>query len=173
MKRLLLDTNIYGLIVERNEDEEFKNLVKRSDIIVYGCSAVRKELRDIPKEKTMLRGQSVRKVRNFLLNLYDTVTKEHEIVVDERTKELASKYLEYYEEITGKTVLDHFKIDFILVACASIHGLNLIVSEDHKTLMSSDAIRTYHNINVNNKINMPGLYTYEELKRLLRRSFPL
>lgn len=173
MRKILLDTNIYGLIIERNAREEFQELIKNASVIIYGCSVVRKELRDVPKKEYLNLGEEIKNLRIALLNFYDGITNGKEIKIDQKTEDLANKYLRYFSEITGKTMLNHLKNDFLLVACASIHQLNLIVSEDHRTLLSGDAVRTYNNINVTNKISMPGLFTYEELKRMLRRSFPL
>ncbi len=49
MKRVILDTNIYGLIVEKEEPENFKALIQKSDIVVYGNKIIRKELRSTPR----------------------------------------------------------------------------------------------------------------------------
>ena len=54
MKRVLLDTNIYGEIVKRGDTELVKRFVENRlsmNIAVYGNSVVRKELRDVPKKK--------------------------------------------------------------------------------------------------------------------------
>ena len=173
MKRLLLDTNIYGIIVEKQEREEFQDLTKNSNIVIYGCSVIRKELRATPKEKYITTTkEGVRNFRLLLLNIYDAVTKNHEIHIDAKTEELTDKYLHYFSKITGKIILGHLINDFLLVACASINKLDLIVSEDHKTLLSLDAIKTYHFINAQEDLTVPNALTYQQLKEILKRSFP-
>lgn len=172
MKRALLDTNIYGLIVEKKEEEEFRTLVNRAQVIIYGCSVIRKELRDTPKNKRMLTEKGTKNFRILLLSLYYAVTKNHELLIDKKTQELANKYLKKFSEITGQTALDHLKIDFLLVACATLNNLDLIVSEDHKTLLSTDAKRAYHFVNGSEGLHVPPLFTYEDLKLLLKRLFP-
>ena len=169
MKRVLLDTNIYGLIVEKKEEEEFRTLVTRAKMIIYGCSVVRKELRDTPKNKRMLTEKGISNLRIGLLNLYDALTHKHELLIDKKIQELAEKYLKRFSELTGQTAIDHLKVDFTLVACATLNNLDLIVSEDHKTLLSTEAIRTYHFINETEDLHLPSLFTYDDLKSLLKR----
>ncbi len=171
MKRALLDTNIYGLIVEKKEENEFRTLVNRAQVIIYGCSIIRKELRDTPKNKRRLTEKGISSLRIGLLNLYDAITTKHELLIDKKTQELANKYLKKFSEITGQTALDHLKIDFLLVACATLNNLDLVVSEDHKTLLSTDATRAYHFVNGSEGLHIPPLFTYEDLKLLIKRSF--
>jgi len=171
MRRILLDTNIYGLVVERHEEETFKELMNKSSYIVYGCSLIRKELRDTPKNKQLLTVKGIRSLRLGLLQLYDNITKDHQININVKTENLADKYLQKFSEATGQVALGHLKIDFLLVACATLNKLDLIVSEDHKTLLSSDAIRSYHFVNKLEGFELPLVLKYEELKQFIRRSF--
>ncbi len=173
MKRLLLDTNIYGLMAEKNEAELFKTLINTApNTIIYGCTVVRKELRDTPKEKILSIMNKIRNYRIFLIELYDAITKNHEIVIDTKTQDLANKYLKYFTEITGKTAIKHLKNDFLLVACATLNKLDFITSEDHATLFSHNAIRTYQFVNLNEELTQPPVITYEELKKYLTRWSP-
>ena len=169
MRRLLLDTNIYGLIVERGEEEEFKVLVSKASAVVYGCSAVRKELRDTPKGRRKVTDHGTRNYRILLLQIYDDVIMNREIAIDEKTQELANKYLKRFSEITGKSVLDHLKIDFLLVASATLNKLDLIVSDDHKTLLSLDSMRAYNLVNELENLKTPILFPYKDAKVFLKR----
>lgn len=68
MKRVLLDTNIYGRIVERQQEERVKESLGNSpDIIVYGFDVVRKELRATSRKIRF----GKKSVRIALLTLYD------------------------------------------------------------------------------------------------------
>ena len=49
MKKVLLDTSVYGRIIEKNEIESFRKLIK-DKIIIYGNRLIRKELRNTPKK---------------------------------------------------------------------------------------------------------------------------
>jgi|SRR3989344_597626 len=173
MKRLLFDTNIYGLIVEKREKDYFQKMLSKQDIIICGCSIIRKELRDTPKKEKTLTDIGIKNLRITLLDLYDAVTKSHDIMIDKKTKALANKYLERFSELTRKTAIGHLTNDFMLVACATINNLDLIVSEDHKTLLSIEAIRTYNFVNGMEGLKLPGVFTYEEFKTLIKRLFPL
>ena len=62
MKRVLLDTNIYGKIIERGEVELIESLMeKEKGIFVYGSKVVRKELRNTPKEIAVKEKNKLRK----------------------------------------------------------------------------------------------------------------
>lgn len=169
MRRILLDTNIYGLIVEKQEREDFLELISKTKVIIYGCSIVRKELRNTPKKIVILTADGLRKVRNLLLELYDAVTGEHSFIVDEETERLADKYLKQFTKLTGQTVVVHLKIDFTLVACATLKNLDLIVSEDHKTLLSPKAIASYQLVNAEEGLKLPPIMRYAQLKTVLKR----
>lgn len=173
MKRLLLDTNIYGLVIENKEGPQFEESIKKIGLIIYGCTIVRKELRDTPKQNQMLTENGMRSLRMLLLSFYDAITKSREIILDDKTQQLANKYLRRFAELTGKTALDHLKNDFLLIACASLNNLDIVVSEDHKTLLSNESIQSYKQVNEKEKIILPFIITYEELKKMLKRLFPL
>ena len=73
MKRLLLDTNIYGDLVEEQDWKELENkITQNKDFVVYGYTPVRKELRNIS-----LVTKKSRQIRLLLLELYDTITHGH------------------------------------------------------------------------------------------------
>ncbi|MBI4145886.1 hypothetical protein HY489_00955 [Candidatus Woesearchaeota archaeon] len=167
MRRLLLDTNIYGVIVEREEEGEFKALVTR--VVVYGCTIVRKELRDTPEKISIITQQGRKNLRINLLELYDAITKEREILVNEEVEKLAAEYSHNFSKLTGKKAIDHLKNDFLLVACATLNKLDLVVSDDHKTLMSNQALRTYQFINAERGLSLPPIIKYEHVKSILKR----
>ena len=73
MKRVILDTNIYGRIVDMEQVEEVRELAeKRRDIIIYGFDIIRKELRKTPRGMTIGKG----KYRMVLLTLFGKLSKE-------------------------------------------------------------------------------------------------
>lgn len=168
MKRILPDTNIYGLILEKDEPEKFKELVNKANIVIYGIKAVRKELRDAPKRSTIF-NRSIKAVRNLrisLLALYDSIIKK-EYPVSERMKRIAYDYYTAYKEFDGKSRWTEIENDFIVVACASIHNLDIVVSEDRRTMLSDEAIRAYRIINKINSLRMPQFIGYADFRRLL------
>ena len=71
MKRVIMDTNVYGLIVVDLDRNKVKEALKKGlRVIVYGMPLIRKELRDTPKN---IRAEGAN-LRNYLLSLYDEVT---------------------------------------------------------------------------------------------------
>ncbi|MEK7725446.1 MAG: hypothetical protein AAB336_13920, partial [Acidobacteriota bacterium] len=78
-----------------------------------------------------------------LLALYDTVTKKEYDVTD-RMKTLALGYYDAYKEIGGKETWGEMETDFLIIACASIHNLDVVVSQDKSTMLSDPAIKSYN-----------------------------
>ena len=71
MRRIILDTNIYGLIVEDpNRDIVRYGIEKKKVVIVYNLPLIRKELRDTPRY-IRFEGENL---RNYLLIIYDQFT---------------------------------------------------------------------------------------------------
>lgn len=169
IRRVILDTNIYGLIVERSEEEKIKELIKNAGVFVYGCSVVRNELRDTPKGIKQITPYGIRSLRIMLLNLYDSITINHELSVTEDTQRLAQKYLNRFKELTGQTVVGHLHNDFLLVAVASLNSLDLVISDDHKTLLSIDGVRAYDFVNAEEGLSKMHIITYEEVKKVFKR----
>ena len=90
MKRAILDTNVYGEIVERGDSGLVRRFVERSfakslGSIIYGNSVVRKELREIPKMT-----EKSRKFRLAVLSLYDVLVGSHSFQLTDDVYGLAS-----------------------------------------------------------------------------------
>ena len=57
MRRVLLDTNIYGLIVKKKEIDLIKSAFEcKKNVLIYGFDIIRKELRDVPKKLKLKEG---------------------------------------------------------------------------------------------------------------------
>ena len=168
MKRVILDTNIYGFILENNEPEEFKQLISTFNISIYGINIIRKELRNAPKNSTVFNRsiKTIGNLRNSLLALYDSIIKK-EYTVSEKIILIATNYYTVYSELGGKENWQEMENDFVIVACGSIHNLDIIVSGDNKTMLSDDAIKAYAIVNKLNSIKTPEFIGYEKFRRLL------
>ncbi len=124
MKRVILDTNIYGRIIERKEEEEIqRSLEKRKDVVICGFDAVRKELRDLSGETFI----GKRKLRILLLTLYNRIARTHIYLTT---------------------------------------SLDIVVSEDNKTMFSNEAASAYRTVNNLKKYMMPEFIGYEKFRRL-------
>ncbi|MEK6887717.1 MAG: hypothetical protein AABX14_02100 [Candidatus Aenigmatarchaeota archaeon] len=170
MKRVILDTNIYGFILEKDDPDTIEELISKSDIIIYGLRVIRKELRDAPKKSTIYdrSRKVVRNLRNSLLALYDTVAKK-EYGISGKMKTLAGEYYTAYREVGGKEKWEELENDFIIIACASIYNLDIVVSNDNETMLSGEAMKAYRIVNALRKFRVPEFIGYSEF----RRSLPL
>ena len=168
MKRIILDTNIYGFILKKDEPDRIEALIAKTDIIIYGVRVIRKELRDAPKKSTVYdrSRKAVRNLRSSLLALYDTIAKK-EYDVSEKMENLAAEYFTAYKEFGGKGKWEDLETDFVIVACASIHNLDIVVSEDKDTMLSKEAVKSYRLVNALRKCKAPEFISYSEFRRLL------
>ena len=159
-KRLLLDTSIYGIFAESGALELVEKIASSERIIVYGFSIVRKELRDTPK--TMVKKGM--KLRNILLSYYDFITEGHFLPLTRLIEVLAEEYLKSYDGGISKAKL---KSDFMIVACASLNGLDILVSADNHSMFSKKAAETYLRVNNQNGLRTPQFYSLKQLEQLL------
>lgn len=164
MKRMILDTNIYGRMVERREADEIKTrLESKRDIIIYGFDVVRKELRATSKNKII--GKT--KLRLAVLGIYDRLTQHRIMSTTTLISKLADDYYETYRQLGGRIHRDDIINDFLIVACASIHELDIVVSADNKSMLSGYAIKSYTIVNKLRNYRLPEFIGYDAFARLL------
>lgn len=164
MKRLLADTNIYGLLArDLNRTELVEKVIDRKTILVYGNKIIRDELRDIPK-KVKIEGKSL---RIDILNLYDQIVKRHSLKIDDSIIEMAHSYYKAYREFGGSKSRDNIIADFKIVACASFHLMGIVVSSDEKSMLTENAIRAYKLVNSIVKKRTPEFIDFIKFKKLL------
>ena len=163
MLRLIFDTNIYSNIAK---DKNFNKIVEKikseKEIKIYGYKIIKEEIKEIPKSIKYEK----HKLRTFLINLYfDLIKKQYPESQD--IKKLAEIYHKEFKKLGGKRSFNDLKIDFEIVACASIHKLDLIVSEDEKTLKGNIALKVYKEVNLRNRLRTPYFYGYKDLKKII------
>ena len=165
MLRVIFDTNIYGhLIKERDAAEIQEKIVLDKGFVVYAYKPIRKEIRDIPKVT-----KSSKQTRLILLELYDKLTEGHFLENSIKITSLAKKYYNVYQRLGGIYNWNtSIKIDFMIVACASFYGLDIVYSADNKTLRSKKAIKSYKQVNIKQNFRSPCLLDFEDLLRKYR-----
>lgn len=167
MKRALLDTNIYGKIIE-NKDELIVRKAfgqAKNPLIAYGFKIVRSELRDTSKEVKIYET----KLMTALLSIYDFVVKDHELPFTSEIEELSGDYYLAYRKIGGIKDRDQILNDFKIVACAAINNLEVVYSEDNKTMLSDAALKSYDIVNGIKKIKTPKSVNYKEFIKEVKR----
>ena len=164
MKRELLDSNIYGKIIENMDIDYILNKLPNSKIIVYGSDVIRKELRDTPKEKIMISQNKKIKIRILLLNLYDFIIKNHQLKTTDIVKDIANAYFIAYKKFGGIKAKEDIINDFLIVSTATTNKLDVVYSEDNKTMLGKEAIKSYELVNSIKKLKTPNFKSYEEFK---------
>lgn len=159
-RRVLLDTNIYGLLIERRESEIFVKGYESKRFIFYGFDLVREELRNISTTKRL--GKS--SLRQLVLEFYDGIIRQHHYPRTILIEQIAKEYLQEYRGGISKQSLWS---DFQIVACASVHGLDLLVSADDHSMLSTLAREAYKKVNEKHALKTPFFYSLEKFKRLL------
>jgi hypothetical protein len=165
MLRVIFDTNIFGHLINEPDGGEIEDkIVAETDFIVYDYKPIRKELRDIRTINPMSK-----RTRNLLLTMYDRITGKHHLLDSEGVFNLAKKYHEQYRKLGG-TYGWHtsIKVDFMIVACASINGLDLVCSADNKTLLADKAQEAYDHINIAKNLRTPKFLKYGDLLKKFR-----
>ncbi|MBI5553743.1 MAG: hypothetical protein HY917_03300 [Candidatus Diapherotrites archaeon] len=157
--RLILDTNIYGLIVEK-DTELLVKAQTTSKVTICGFEVIRTELRDTPKQ---LRHKN-RNLRNVLLSGYDNIVKKHSYRLSPLIEDLAG---EYWKEYKGGISKKKMWNDFLIVACSSIHRLDIIVSEDNHSMISEPALAAYRRVNGKNELKEPAFHSLDQFAKLL------
>lgn len=160
MLRVIFDTNIYGhLIQEEDADDIVKRIKKDRKFIVCGYQPIRKEIRGIPKVTKLSK-----KARIQLLGLYDEITGSHILKNSIKITALAKKYYDNYRNFGGIYGWDtNIRIDFMIVACGSLNKLDIIYSNDNKTLLGKAALKAYKHVNIKENLKLPTFFTYQEL----------
>lgn len=150
MANVVLDTNIYGKMIEDKESIRLiENIISKNSFIIHDFRIIRDELRRAPK----------------ILPLYDKLVKTK---VNPDTREihlLAEKYHMEYRKNGGKKSLNNIRNDFKIVAFASIKNCDLVFSDDNKTLKADAALRAYRLVNLKIGKRTPTFYSYNDLKR--------
>ncbi len=166
MKRLLLDTNIYGLLTVDPELHFFHSLVERKevDFNVYGFSVIRKELKKAPRK--IINGVNV---QASLLRTYSYfAVKEYDL--ESNFENLADEYYKSYISFGGELAKEKIYTDLLIVACASVKNVDVVVSEDNGTMWTEVFRKAYTTVNINFNVGNPRFIKYKEFKTLFHRA---
>ena len=158
MKNILLDTNIYGLALEKKDvahilvflAEEKQKSEKK--YFVLGSEIINDEINAIPHKET----------RTRLNDLYQIVI-SGEIKLSNNIKSLAA---EYFNECKNKSVKITLE-DCQIVASCCFANVDFIITENRKTMRSPKSIDVFTSINKEKKLRQPELISVETLKRFV------
>ena len=165
MKKVMLDTSVYGeLIKEVNIANAIIALVPEK-YVIYGTKIIRNELRDIAKE-ARIEGRSK---RNLLLQLYDSFVRRdhHDLDATALTEIIASEFYKKYRENGGSKSLQDKINDLRIVACASFYNLDIVVSNDEKSMLSEHALPSYAAVCKEFSLHVPEFIPYRKFKEMI------
>ena len=166
MNSFILDSNIYGLIIAAKELHQIHLILQNSTPIrIYGFDVIRKELKEAPRQK--IAGINIQAA---LLRVYSSfITKEYQLT--KQIEDLSESYYTSYKALGGGYTKQKLWADFLIVSCASLKGVNIVVSEDNATMLNEIALNAYQAVNEKKRLAQPVFISYELFKKNLRTNF--
>ena len=161
MRRVLLDTNIYGELAIDKELARVINNIKKEEWIIYGTKTIRQELRRTPKKRLF----QEKNLRITMLAIYDKLVKNHNLEIKSNAIKLVAEYILTYKNLGGGKGLDEMRNDLMIVACASLNGLDIVASDDCHSLCSERALQAYRIVNDLKRLRTPMFLRYLEFRR--------
>jgi rRNA-processing protein FCF1 len=137
MEKVMLDTSVYGELIKEVSIANAIIALVPKKYVIYGTKIIRSELRDIAKE-ARIEGRSK---RNLLLQLYDSFVRQDH--------------------------LQNMINDLRIVACASFHNLDIVVSNDEKSMLSEDALPAYAAVCKEFRLRVPKFILYRKFKEMI------
>tara|TARA_Y100000310_G_scaffold308106_1_gene350871 strand:- start:459 stop:938 length:480 start_codon:yes stop_codon:yes gene_type:complete len=156
MLKWILDTNIYGELVEEEHNEKLVAKLEKEkingNIVIHNFKVIRNELREA-------------KAMN-VLEIYDKLTANTIHLSDKKVEEIAEAYFKKYKENGGiQEKTQNFMNDMRIIAFASLKGTDVICSNDKKAFHNNLAKRTYVEINGKLLLRPPYFINLEELRK--------
>jgi len=173
-KTIILDTNVYGeLLVEKKSEELIEKINQDKSICIYGIDIIEKELKDTPEE---IKYQN-KILKDAVLSIYKTLVNK-ELRLFPVAQYLATEYYKRFDELRNssrysKTIApkikkykeEDLKVDFQIIAVASIKNIDIVVSTDKRTILSEIAEDTYKKVNNENNLRTPILVKYSDFRK--------
>lgn len=160
-KRVLLDTNVYDALIEERTGALVEKIIKKKQVVIYGTKLIRGELRNTPK------GIKVgnKSLRLLLLNMYDLMVGKHSIEETDLTHFLALKYLKEYKGGSSRAKMLN---GCVIVASATLKDLDIVCSNDKKTMLSKQARKAYEKVNSANNLKTPRFIVYKKFSEMIK-----
>lgn len=155
----MFDTSVFELLATVEREFTLK-IVASNSLKVFGCSAVRKELRETPRHLKVKN----KRLRVRMLSTYDLLVSRNELPITDLTEFLAKDYIKEYK---GNVSRKKLWTDFLIVATASLKNLDIVCTHDNTTMASTQAIKAYQKINEANTLRTPKFIELIELKSMV------
>lgn len=164
-KRMLFDSSVYGqLVIQPELAKIISEIAETNKILFYGNELIRRELKNTPKDKRF----ENRQLRILLLNLYDSLIKEHNLRVTDIVEDVADEYFLQFQKEEGGLGYKEVITDFCIVASASLHKLDIVVSHDTTSMLSKAAVKAYEKVNQKYQLTNPKFIPFNEFKNKIK-----
>ncbi len=169
MKKIMLDTSVYGRLIEDLDIVEKIGKLVPGEYVIYGTRTIRDELRDTPR-KIRLRERGA---RMLLLSIYDSFVKKnhHNLQYNKLIDTLARDYFKEYQRQKGSLSNESMQHDLIIIATATIYQLDIVVSDDERSMLSGSAVKAYSIVNAKYGLKNPMFKKYGDFKKEIIRRF--
>ena len=152
--RLLCDTCIYGIMINDNEVNTMIEKIQSSGRFkINGFDVIKRELRREGRDKSRLTG------------LYDQLMNAKDYPEYQKITRLAEEYYREFKNFGGTSPKQKIINDFKIIACASLYYMNVVVSEDEKTMLGLLSKKAYDRVNAAKKIKTPEFWKYPRFKK--------
>lgn len=164
--KTLFDTNVYGKVILEGKDILLKErLDERKDVIIFGNQIIQKELKETP-DQIPDQVEEKQKLKKRLLELYEFLVRDHDLEITGLVTYLANEYLKICKEIS-RIDKEKLRNDFLIVACASFYQLDIVISEDNRTMLSEEALKAYKKVNLKEQLRTPKFISLGEFEKIL------
>ena len=150
---ILIDTSIY---IEAAEKEDVRELIEAisKKSFVLSCDPIEKE---IDEASDFLRGINKKEDSEKLKGIYNEI-KQGKINLTDRIKNLRDQYINAANHLS-KDQKKWITNDLLIVASASVAGVNHILSLNRKTMAAYQMVEIYTKINKLNGYKTPAFIT--------------
>ncbi len=124
---------------------------------------VREELRSVPHILRI----GKQNFRIAVLEAYDSITGGRTLANLPGAEKLAREYYSAYRRFGGNCSWRELSTDFSIVAKATLHGIDIVTSDDRRTMQSSAALAAYAAVNKERGTISPFFYSFREFAALL------
>lgn len=101
-----------------------------------------------------------------MLSLYDGITAGRYLKDSIQINGVALKFYNAYRQFGGIANWDrtNLDVDFNIVACAAFYKLDVVISDDSKTMLSKPALKAFKHICVKESYWHPNFWKYSDLR---------
>ena len=100
------------------------------------------------------------------MSVYDGITAGRYLEDALQIQRLALKFYNAYRQFGGIYNWDksNIDIDFTIVACATFYKLDIVISDDSKTMLSRPALKAFKHISIKEALRQPFFWNYSDLQ---------